>query len=123
MDDLLKIANASPITDKIILLDCCRAGNMGTPAFGGNAAHIGEGIVILAASRASESALEINGHGVFTSLLLAGARWGGGRHYGPGNSYPFVRPVGRVPGLYGTAAAVQSQCQPFCYYKECCTAD
>ncbi len=72
MDDLLKIANASPITDKIILLDCCRAGNMGTPAFGGNAAHIGEGIVILAASRASESALEINGHGVFTSLLLAG---------------------------------------------------
>jgi hypothetical protein len=77
MDELLAIVNQSPIKDKIIILDCCHAGAMGTPVITGNAAaHIGEGVVILAAARSAEGAMEVNGQGVFTNLLLAALRGG-----------------------------------------------
>lgn len=72
MDELMGIVNLSPIKNKIVILDCCHAGAMGALAStGSTAAHIGEGVVILAASRPAESAMEVNGQGVFTSLLLA----------------------------------------------------
>lgn len=35
-----------------------------------NTALIGEGVTILTASRLTETSMEINGHGVFTTLLL-----------------------------------------------------
>ena len=37
---------------------------------GQNTAIISEGVTILTASRLSEPSLEVNGHGVFTSLLI-----------------------------------------------------
>ena len=70
MVEILEIANASKVRNKIIILDCCHSGKLGSPSISGGCAIIGEGISILTASRDNESSMEVNGHGVFTNLLL-----------------------------------------------------
>ena len=71
LQDVLTIANESQCKDKIIILDSCYSGFMGSiSTIGQNTAIINEGVTILTASRSSETSLEISGHGLFTSLLL-----------------------------------------------------
>ena len=73
MDEILKLANDSKATNKVIILDCCFSGAFGSPKVSkGNLTQINEGVTILTASRDNESAMETNGQGVFTSLLLQG---------------------------------------------------
>ena len=75
MDDILKMANDSQATNKVIILDCCYSGAFGSPSIiGGNQAFIGEGVTILTASKKDESSVELCGHGVFTTLLLEALR-------------------------------------------------
>lgn len=77
LQDILAIANASKCKDKIIILDSCYSGAMGTiSTLGQNTTVINEGVTILTASRSSETSLEIGGHGVFTSLLLEALQGG-----------------------------------------------
>jgi hypothetical protein len=94
MDEILTIANKSGAKDKIIILDCCHSGAFGSPTVSGTAtAQLIEGIVVLTASRDSESALEINGHGVFTSLLLDALQGGAADlrgHITPGSVYAHI---------------------------------
>lgn len=94
MDEILVIANNSKAKDKVIILDCCHSGALGTPRVsGGITSNIIEGVSILTASRDSEASLEINGHGVFTSLLLAALRGGAADirgHVTPGSVYAYV---------------------------------
>ncbi len=93
MDDILKYANDSKIKDKIVILDCCHSGAMGSPAITGNTSLLNEGVSILTASRDDESSIEINGHGVFTNLLLDALQGGAGDlrgHISPGGIYAFV---------------------------------
>ena len=69
MDEILTIANNSRAKDKIIILDCCHSGALGTPRVSGaNATQIAEGVTILTASRDYEDSLEVSGQGVFTTL-------------------------------------------------------
>lgn len=71
MDEILKLANDSKSINKIIILDCCYAGAMGSPSILGNgASFINEGVTILTASKCDEPSTEINGHGIFTTLLI-----------------------------------------------------
>jgi hypothetical protein len=71
MDEILNLANDSRAKDKVILLDCCHSGALGNPKIMGNSkAVLGEGLSILTASHSSESAVEIDGKGVFTSLVV-----------------------------------------------------
>ena len=71
MDDVLSLANQSKAKNKVIILDCCHSGAMGTPSLSGNStAQLSEGMSVLTASRNSEVAFEVNGTGVFTSLLI-----------------------------------------------------
>lgn len=71
LQEILTIANKSRCKDKIIILDSCYSGFMGSiSTTGQNTAVINEGVTILTASRSSETSLEVNGHGLFTSLLL-----------------------------------------------------
>lgn len=71
LDEVLQIANQSHTRHKIIILDSCYSGAMGTPeTFGNSCAQIGEGLTIFTSSLASETSQEIDGHGVFTSLFL-----------------------------------------------------
>lgn len=71
LDYILTLANNSSSAHKIIILDSCFSGAMGSPAlFGNSAAHIGNGVTILSASMDNETAGEIDNHGVFTALLI-----------------------------------------------------
>lgn len=70
MNELLQIANESPATNKIIVLDCCHSGVMGNNSLKEDKAILREGMTILTASSADQYALEQNGSGVFTSLLI-----------------------------------------------------
>ncbi len=94
MDEILKIANSSKAKDKVIILDCCHSGQFGSPSItGGMTAQIIEGVVILTASRNDETALEVNGHGIFTSLLLDALQGGAADLRGyitPGSIYAYI---------------------------------
>jgi hypothetical protein len=94
MDEILSIANDSKAQNRVIILDCCHSGAMGSPKTSGNkSAHIVEGVSILTASREMENAIEINGHGVFTNLLLNALQGGAADlrgHITPGSIYAYI---------------------------------
>lgn len=94
MDDILTIANDSKAKNKVIILDCCHSGALGSPSISGsNIAQLSEGISVLTASRDSEYALESNGAGVFTSLLADALKGGAADLRGnitPGSLYAYV---------------------------------
>jgi hypothetical protein len=93
MYDILLLANQSRIKDKIIILDCCHSGAMGSSDLTRHTTPISEGISILTASKEDESAVEINGHGVFTNLLLEALKGGAADlrgHISPGSIYSFI---------------------------------
>ncbi|HHX61979.1 MAG TPA: caspase family protein [Epulopiscium sp.] len=94
MDEILTIANNSKAKNKIIILDCCHSGALGTPKVtGDNSAHIGEGISILTASKDDEPSIETGGQGVFTGLLLDALSGGAADlrgHITPGSVYAYI---------------------------------
>ena len=93
MDDILKLANKSKVRDKIIILDCCHAGAFGNPLVDNNTSFLSEGMTVLTASRSNESAIEINGSGVFTALVVDALYGGASDLRGfvtPGSIYSYV---------------------------------
>jgi hypothetical protein len=94
MDDILIWANASKAKDKVIFLDCCYAGSMGSPAITGNtSAILSEGLSVLTACRDCETSLEKNGSGVFTALVTEALQGGASDlrgHITPGSIYAYV---------------------------------
>jgi hypothetical protein len=93
MDEILVLANKSEIKDKIIILDCCHSGALGSPINGNGNSQLSEGVSILTASRDDEPSMEINGHGVFTNLLLDALQGGASDlrgHISPGGVYAYI---------------------------------
>ena len=94
MTQILGIANSSPVKNRVIILDCCYSGNMGTPAVAEkNVAELSEGLTVLTASRGSEVAMEQGGEGVFTNLIVAALQGGAADlrgHVTPGSVYAYV---------------------------------
>ncbi len=94
MDNILALANQSQAKNKVIIFDCCHSGAMGSPSLSGNGtAQLAEGMSVLTASRDSEYALEVNGAGVFTSLLIDALKGGAADIRGnitPGSLYAYV---------------------------------
>lgn len=93
MNDILGLANKSKIRNKIIILDCCKSGVFGTPTENGSITPIEIGTTILTSSRKDEPSKEINGHGVFTNLLIEGLRGGAADirgHISPGGLYAYI---------------------------------
>lgn len=94
MDDILFLANQSKAKNKVVIFDCCQSGAMGSPCLSGNGtAQLAEGMSVLTASRDSEYALESNGAGVFTSLLIDALKGGAADIRGnitPGSLYAYV---------------------------------
>jgi len=94
MDAVLTLANQSAAKNKIVILDCCHSGALGSPSITGSSdALLSEGLSVLTASRDSEAALEINGSGIFTSLVLDGLNGGAADLRGnitPGALYAYV---------------------------------
>lgn len=93
MDDILRLANQSQIRNNIIILDCCNSGSFAKPTIDGTVTPIKEGISILTACRDNEPAKEINGHGVFTNLLINALEGGAADlrgHISPGGIYAYI---------------------------------
>lgn len=94
MDKILTLANQSKAKDKVIMLDCCHSGAFGSPAVtGNNLSQLSEGLTVLTASRDSESAIEFNGSGIFTSLVVDALHGGAADlrgHVTPGSIYAYV---------------------------------
>jgi len=94
MDEILALANQSKAKNKVIILDCCHSGAMGTPRVGSNSiAQLSEGLSVLTASRDTEYSFEVNGSGVFTSLVVDALQGGAADLRGnitPGSLYAYV---------------------------------
>lgn len=94
MNDILTLANNSPSTNKIIILDCCHSAAITAPDLSpGAIGHINEGITILTASKRDEIAMEVNGKGVFTNLLIEALKGGAADINGnitPGSIYAYI---------------------------------
>lgn len=93
MNDIIYYANQSNSKNKIIILDCCHSGAIGNLVINDSISEIGNGVTILTASRNTESAMEINGHGVFTQLLIEALKGGAANLQGnitPGSIYAYI---------------------------------
>lgn len=94
MDEILTIANDSKAKNKVIILDCCHSGALGSPSIAGSRiSQLSEGVSVLTASRDSEYAMEADGAGVFTSLLADALKGGAADLRGnitPGALYAYV---------------------------------
>ena len=94
MDEILNIANESKVKNKVIILDCCHSGSFGSPkSLNGKTTQIGEGVSILTSSKADEVSMEVNGHGIFTNLLLDAMQGGAADlrgHITPGSIYSYI---------------------------------
>lgn len=94
MDEVLGIANRSKAKNKVIILDCCHSGAMGSPNLASDGmAQLSEGLSVLTASRDSEYAMEIGGAGIFTSLVIDALQGGAADVRGnitPGSLYAYV---------------------------------
>lgn len=94
LTDVLAIANNSKTKNKIIILDSCYSGAFGSLKFFGiESSMLGSGLTILTSCLHSEPSVEINGHGLFTSLLLEALNGGAADVTGnisPGSVYAYI---------------------------------
>lgn len=94
MDDVLGAANRSKAKNRIIILDCCHSGNMGSPSITeGKYSELADGVTVLSACRPTETAGEVSGQGIFTSLLVDALQGGSADlvgHVSPGSVYAYV---------------------------------
>lgn len=75
--EVLTIANNSKCGERIVILDSCYSGFMGSiDTAWQDTATIRQGVTILTASRSTEPSMEMDGHGVFTSLLIEALKGG-----------------------------------------------
>ena len=91
--DVVDLANGSPATNKIIVLDSCHSGIAGTSATSGQVAALSEGLTILTASTKDQYATEENGQGIFTGLFVDALSGGAANLTGdisPGSVYAHV---------------------------------
>lgn len=70
LNEVMALANQSPATNKVIILDSCHSGAVANAAAGAHQADIRDGVTILSASTATQYALASDGSGVFTDLLV-----------------------------------------------------
>jgi hypothetical protein len=70
--DIMRMASRSPATNKVVILDSCHGGVAGSRDGSVDVVELKEGMTVLTASTARQSAYEVvgGGAGVFTSLLL-----------------------------------------------------
>ncbi len=92
MNDLITLANDSSAHSVTVILDCCFSGSTGSvpglqsasvaEAFRLEKTLLRENVTVLAASRATETSAEFEGHGTFTRVMLDGLDGGATDHLG-----------------------------------------
>ncbi len=68
--EVMSIANNSKAQNKVVILDSCHSGVVGTSTLSQNVSLVSDGMTILTASTAEQYAMENGGSGVFTDLLV-----------------------------------------------------
>jgi hypothetical protein len=68
--EIMSLAGLSKAKNKIVILDSCHSGSAGADPLKPGVSEVTSGVTILTASRADESADEVNGGGIFTDLLI-----------------------------------------------------
>lgn len=93
LQEILDFANESKAKNKIIVLDSCHSGVVGSPKSLGEKALLSEGMTILTASTKDQYADEVGGSGVFTSLFVDALNGGAANLLGditPGSIYAHI---------------------------------
>lgn len=93
LSDILRIINTSKCKNKIVILDSCFSGGMGDNPLSTSTAALVKGTTILSACKSNECSVEIQGHGLFTSLLISALKGGAADLCGnitPGALYAYV---------------------------------
>lgn len=91
--EVLKLANASPAANKMIVLDSCHSGIAGSSLHDTQIASLSEGITVLTASTEEQYATEKEGSGVFTRLFVDALQGGAANLTGditPGSIYAHI---------------------------------
>lgn len=118
MSDVVERASKSNYNNKIIILDCCHSGEAGTETYFNNISTIGEGVTILSACKKDQYSNEINGHGVFTDLLVE-ALYGGAAdvlgYVSPGGVYAYID---RALGSWGQRPVFKTNVESFIKLRE-----
>lgn len=93
LNEILTLANASRTRNKVIILDSCHSGIMGSSPIAPQTALLSDGMTILTASTAEQYASEENGGGIFSSLLVDALQGGAANLVGdvtPGSVYAHI---------------------------------
>ncbi len=93
MSEILKIVNESKARNKIVILDCCHSGALGSDNTDKEVSKLSSGVTIMAASAANQYALENDEGGVFTKLFVDALNGGAANLLGditPGSIYAHV---------------------------------
>ena len=91
--DIIDRINESKCKNKIIILDCCFAGKMGNYTLIGDSTVLPCGTTIMTACNKEEYSVEVNGHGIFTQLLIDALSGGASDVFGritPAAIYSYV---------------------------------
>ena len=70
LSEIMTLANESPSTNRIIILDSCHSGIAANHPIAKGMAEVAEGVTILTASTKEQYAAEVDGGGVFTGLMI-----------------------------------------------------
>ena len=93
LTEVMALANESKAHNKVLILDSCHSGAAGSQISLGDKAILSAGLTILTASGATQYAIEENGSGVFTSLLVDALDGGAANllgHVTPGSIYAHI---------------------------------
>jgi hypothetical protein len=119
MEEIMTLANKSKIKNRVIILDCCHSGAFGSSATTDqHLSSLAKGTTILTSSKADEASLEVNGHGMFTSLLLHALGGGAADLQGkitPGSVYAHID---QALGVWGQRPVFKTNIDTFISLRE-----
>lgn len=93
LSEVIQMANESPAQNRIIILDSCHSGVAGNRTAKDSHATLNSGVTILTASSEKQYAMEEDGSGLFTSLLVDALSGGAADlvgHVTPGSVYAHI---------------------------------
>lgn len=118
MNDLETYMSKSKWKNTIAILDCCHAGKMGDFTLAEEISKLKDGMTIMSACNRDEYALECDGHGIFTELLIEGLKGGAADLSGyvtPGSLYAYID---RSLGSWNQRPIFKTNVSSFVYLRE-----
>ncbi len=120
MLNILTLANDSKCREVFIILDCCHSGALGaTPNIDNDRVLLRQGVSILTASRSTEPAAEINGSGLFTSLVCEALQGGAADIFGNVTVASVYASVDQALGVFEQRPLFKSHVSEFVAIKQC----